>query len=370
MARHAAFRGHLCKPDWFCHLLYSFIWEEVTLTSGPQRWPTSWSFNILLLPHTVSSTHLQVPCAAKSLDEMASMGVKALQKWLGTIASTSFRKTGMCEDLNVWRCKSKLEHRRQPYAENAINDTANWDIQEPLQICSEKASPCPESRIQARKTSPPPGQHYAATLLCLPATQPEASTASQGSMGKEWMVQAEEAAAEPCCDSTSTPLPALLLHWGLCEYKSQLLPTRATASPTACSVVHNWSASSVLTATKDQGDKSWKHITFFIQEKKDFPFLTFHIKTENGTMPRKSSVCKAGGGKGLKSSFLFPIPLEAKWKGKTKQNKNNTKTPSWKTPHFCCCCWETTCLWIKKKCHFGTTFISSFEACKLLNIIW
>lgn len=162
MARHAAFRGHLCKPDWFCHLLYSFIWEEVTLTSGPQRWPTSWSFNILLLPHTVSSTHLQFPCAAKSLDEMASMGVKALQKWLGTIASTSFRKTGMCEDLNVWRCKSKLEHRRQPYAENAINDTANWDIQEPLQICSEKASPCPESRIQARKTSPPPR----ATLCC------------------------------------------------------------------------------------------------------------------------------------------------------------------------------------------------------------
>lgn len=70
------------------------------------------------------------------------------------------------------------------------------------------------------------------------------------------MVQAEEAAAEPCCDSTSTPLPALLLHWGLPEYKSQLLPARATASPTACSVVHNWSASSVLTAIKDQGDKS------------------------------------------------------------------------------------------------------------------
>lgn len=53
MARHAAFRGHLCKPDWFCHLLYSFIWEEVTLTSGPQQWPTSWSFN----KHSFSPTY-------------------------------------------------------------------------------------------------------------------------------------------------------------------------------------------------------------------------------------------------------------------------------------------------------------------------
>lgn len=190
MARHAAFRGHLCKPDWFCHLLYSFIWEEVTLTSGPQRWPTSWSFNILLLPHTVSSTHLQFPCAAKSLDEMASMGVKALQKWLGTIASTSFRKTGMCEDLNVWRCKSKLEHRRQPYAENAINDTANWDIQEPLQICSEKASPCPESRIQARKTSPPQGnimlQH---SSVCQPHSLKQAQPHKEAWGRNEWYRQ-------------------------------------------------------------------------------------------------------------------------------------------------------------------------------------